>query len=99
MYEIPDSVRVLLDIESRQDEVLRQLVELDERLERVLADCWAFCRSGRGAAALPEAAGAAGLPDAAAAAVPPGAATAAVPPGAAAFELPGGPSIAAVEVA
>ena len=63
MYEIPDSVRVLLDIESRQDEVLRQLVELDERLDRVLADCWAFCRSGRGAAALPEAANAAVLPN------------------------------------
>ncbi len=44
MREIPASVSLLLDIEARQDEVLRQLAELDDRLERVLADCAAFCR-------------------------------------------------------
>jgi hypothetical protein len=46
MREIPASVSLLLEIEARQDEVLRQLAELDERLERVLAECSAFCRPG-----------------------------------------------------
>ena len=31
MREIPPSVSLMLDIEARQDEVLRQLAELDER--------------------------------------------------------------------
>jgi hypothetical protein len=47
MREIPASVSLLMDIEARQDEVLRQLTELDERIERVLADCSAFCRTGQ----------------------------------------------------
>ncbi len=46
MYEIPASVSMLQDIEARQDEVLRQIAELDERVERVLAECFAFCRTG-----------------------------------------------------
>ncbi len=44
MREIPASVSLLLDIEARQDEVLRQIAELDARLDRVLAECSAFCR-------------------------------------------------------
>ena len=34
---LTDSARRILDIESRQDEVLHALVELDQRIEHVLA--------------------------------------------------------------
>jgi hypothetical protein len=50
MREIPANVKLLLDIEARQDEVLRELEALDERIERVLADCAAFCQPRDGQA-------------------------------------------------
>lgn len=37
LFAPPDSARLLLELESRQDEVLRELDELNARIERAIA--------------------------------------------------------------
>jgi len=39
MDSISDTTRRMLEIEARQDEVLRELAALERRLEQVLAEC------------------------------------------------------------
>lgn len=53
MTEICPSGNLLQDIDARQDEVLRQLIELEQRLERVLAGCAGFCRPAAAPTLLP----------------------------------------------
>jgi hypothetical protein len=48
MNDPADSFDAILDLDARHDELLRQLEELDHRVEKVLADCLPACDASRG---------------------------------------------------